>query len=212
MITNLKLINMCKERGIEELVHFTNVTNLPSILDQGLLSREYLDYYFIDYSYNDSYRMDSVKNSVSLSVTSPNYKMFYKLRCANPNTHWAIILLNAIDVLKLDCAFCYTNAANSYITNIPIDDRKTTRAFESMFMDELFGNKRSDIGLELYETTDPQAEILVMETIPVSAIDFIVFDSYGILNQYKPIIEARGISCSVDLGYYRPRRDYEYWR
>ena len=79
-------------------------------------------------------------------------------------------------------------------------------------MDELFGNKRSDIGLELYETTDPQAEILVMETIPVSAIDFIVFDSYGILNQYKPIIEARGISCSVDLGYYRPRRDYEYWR
>lgn len=203
---------MCKERGIEELVHFTNATNLPSILDQGLLSREYLDYYFIDYSYNDSYRMDSVKNSVSLSVTSPNYKMFYKLRCANPNTHWAIILLNAIDVLKLDCAFCYTNAANSYITNIPIDDRKTTRAFESMFMDELFGNKRSDIGLELYETTDPQAEILVMETIPVSAIDFIVFDSYRILNQYKPIIEARGISCSVDLGYYRPRRDYEYWR
>ena len=69
MITNLKLINMCKERGIEELVHFTNVTNLPSILDQGLLSREYLDYYFIDYSYNDSYRMDSVKNSVSLSAS-----------------------------------------------------------------------------------------------------------------------------------------------
>lgn len=212
MTTNLRMINRCKERGIEVFVHFTNVTNLPSILDLGLLPREDLDYYFIDYSYNDSYRMDLVKNSVSLSVSSPNYRMFYKLRCANPNTHWAVILLSAIDVLKLDCAFCYTNAANSCITNIPINNRKTATAFESMFMDELFGNKRSEIGLELYETTDPQAEILVMEPIPVSAIEYIVFDSYAIMNQYKPIIESHGINCSVDVGYYRPRRDYEYWR
>ena len=212
MIPEQNVLKKCKEREIEVLVHFTNVVNLPSILDQGLLSREYLDYFFIDYSYNDSYRMDCAKNSISLSVTSPNYRMFYKLRCHNLNTHWVVILLDAMEVLKLDCAFCYTNAANSLITNIPIESRKTTCAFESMFKDELFGNTRSEIGLELYETTDPQAEILVFDIIPVSAIKYIIFDSYPIMNQYKPLIESHKINYAVDLSYFRPRRDYEFWR
>ena len=206
------ILERCKDRGIDVLVHFTNVTNLPSILNNGLLSREFMDYFFIDYSYNDAFRMDLVKESISLSVSSPNYKMFYRVRCSNLNTKWAVILLDALEVLKLNCIFCYTNAANSCISNMSVESRKSVNAFESMFADELFGNKRSDIGLESYETTDPQAEILVLQPIPVSAIKYIVFDRYEIMNQYKPMIEAQMINCTVDLGYYRPRRDYEFWR
>ena len=212
IMTDMNILKRCKERDIEVFVHFTNVINLPSILSLGLHSREELDNWYVDYSYNDSIRMDEAKDAVSLSVSSPNYRMFYKLRCINPKTQWCVILLDALEILKLDCAFCYTNAASACITDIPIENRKSFDAFEQMFANELFGNKREVTKVEEYETTDPQAEVLVFEPIPVSAIKYIVFDSYDIMNQYKPIISEHSISCAVDRGHYAPRRDYEYWR
>lgn len=33
--------------------------------------------------------------------------------------NWAVIILDVEKVLNLECAFCYTNAANSEITSIP---------------------------------------------------------------------------------------------
>ena len=74
-----QILISAKKRGIEHCVHFTNVLNLPSILSYGLLSKADLEYNWIDYNYNDDLRLDDLEEAISVSITSPNYKMFYQL-------------------------------------------------------------------------------------------------------------------------------------
>lgn len=211
MADNEKIIYSAKLRGIEYFVHFTNVTNLPNILTYGLLARDTLDYNWIDYDFNDELRLDDISNSISLSITSPNYKMFYKLRSENPSKNWVVLILNACEVFKLDCAFCHTNAANSFISNTSIDSRKTYTSFENMFSESHGQLSREQLKLYDNETTDPQAEVLVLDNIPSSAIQFAVFNRYIIKNQYENLFIGTNISYATDQGYFAPRRDYSFW-
>ena len=211
MTDNEKIIHSARLRGIEYFVHFTNVTNLPNILTYGLLTKDTLDYNWIDYDFNDDLRLDDISNSISLSITSPNYKMFYKLRCENPSKKWVVLILNAYEILKLDCAFCHTNAANSSISNTSIDSRKTYTSFKNMFSERPGQLLREQLDLYDNETTDPQAEILVLDNIPSSAIQFAVFNNYIIKNQYENLFIDTNISYAADSGYFAPRRDYSFW-
>lgn len=206
-----KILVSAQRRGIEHLIHFTNALNLPSILSYGLLPKDDLEYNWIDYDYNDELRLDELSDSISVSVTSPNYKMFYQLRCKNPAKKWAVLVLDATQVLNLECAFCYTNAANSNVSSIPLEHRKSFNAFESMFAERGDHVTRQKLTLCPNETTDPQAEILVFDHIPVSAIDFILFNEYQTMQQYSPLLREMNIPHARDLGYYYPRRDHSYW-
>lgn len=188
--TNLKskIADMSRTRGIEYLVHFTQKDNLPSIKKYGLMSRRDLEKSAISFSFNDEQRFDGYPNSISLSVTSTNYKMFWSLRKKNPSAEWAIILLDAYGVLKnYDCAFQSTNAANNNMRAKTIADRKTLAAFESMFYDD---NLRKIRDLKDNEPTDPQAEILCFDTISPKFFKAILFDG--------------------EL--FAPRHDYLYWK
>lgn len=183
-----KIADMSRTRGIEYLVHFTQKDNLPSIKKYGLISRRDLEKLAISFSFNDEQRFDGYPNSVSLSVTSTNYKMFWSLRKKNPSIEWAIILLDAYGVLQnCDCAFQSTNAANNNMRVKPIAERKTLAAFESMFYDD---NLRKIRDLKDNEPTDPQAEILCFDTISPKFFKAILFDG--------------------DL--FVPRHDYCYWK
>ena len=66
------------ENHIKEFVHFTNERNLLSILCRGVLSRKVLQENNIPFEYNDEKRLDGMLDAVSLSVTAPNYLIFYK--------------------------------------------------------------------------------------------------------------------------------------
>lgn len=133
MTNKEKIIKEANERGIEHLVHFTDLSNLKSILRHGLMTRECLNKLNFDYNYNDEERIDGVENSISTSITSPNYKMFYPIRLKDENRDWAIICINAEKVLTLECAFCKTNAASNSVRFILIDYRKKYDAFREMF-------------------------------------------------------------------------------
>ena len=76
----LEIKNFLQERDIDELIHFTCVDNLESILSNGLLSLEDLYYNQIHYYYNDENRLEHKDNAICLSISFPNYKMFYKYR------------------------------------------------------------------------------------------------------------------------------------
>jgi hypothetical protein len=71
---------ICDERDIETLVHFTRVENLSSILQNGLLSRKALETSGQQFLFNDPDRIDGHKEAICLSISFPNYKMFYPIR------------------------------------------------------------------------------------------------------------------------------------
>ncbi len=207
-----KILDELKNRGIEYLVHFTNLNNLESIVTHELLTRECLNRLNIDYDYNDEERIDGIENSISTSITSPNYKMFYPLRLENPSSDWVILFINAEKALKLECAFCKTNAANNNVRFISVDDRKTYDAFKGMFSEIPFFYTREQMELADFETTDPQAEVLLLENIPVNYIDFVIFKDYNTYRKYKSICDNIDIICGNDMGYYYARHDYKYWQ
>ena len=70
-----KVVN---ERDIRWLMHFTRIENLESILENGLLPRNSFERLDIEPLTNDSLRLDGFLEAISLSIQSPNYKMFYK--------------------------------------------------------------------------------------------------------------------------------------
>lgn len=208
IIEKERVFDLIQKRKIKNFVHFTRESNLLSILENGLLSRYTLDEGGINYTYNDEYRFDEELNSVSVSVTWPNYKMFYKLRCENKTENWVVLILDAYKIAKLDCAYCFTNAASNEMTAISLEDKKSSDYFELLFKDDSI---RTQLGLQDNETTDPQAEILVFDDIPVSAIKHIAFLDEKTMEKYSYQLEIIGITCDNEGEYFGPRHDYEYW-
>lgn len=206
-----KIIECAQNRGVEYFVHFTDIDNLEKILLYGLCSRDYLDKNNEAYYYNDEYRLEHCTNAICLSVTSPNYKMFFKLRNDNPEIRWVVLAINAKKVLELDCAFNRTNAANSCMSSIPIKERMTVQAFEDMFY-ERNDYSRQKMRLEDFETTDPQAEILVFDRIPPSYIEFIHFQSIRDYRAFEQLLLQKGIYGGTSSSFFSCRRDYDYWR
>lgn len=156
-----KIQQFCNQRGITSLFHFTHVNNLDSIIHNGLLSRSELNRRNMRYWYQDEYRLDEQLSAISVSISFPNYKMFYSIRKSDPDSEYVVIELSASILWELDCAFCFTNAANYAIKKIPLMDRKNTESLEKMFTPQ-----RRHPCLPPNCPTDPQAEVLVLQSIP----------------------------------------------
>ena len=72
------MLDVIKRRNITELCHFTRVSNYESIMKYGLCSRAYLESHdVLSAEYSDELRLDGYIDAISLSVSFPNYKMFY---------------------------------------------------------------------------------------------------------------------------------------
>ena len=198
-----ELVAFAKSRRIKFLVHFTRLDNLPSIAQNGLLTRKNLDKMSEKYFYNDGNRFDNLQNSLSLSVTFPNYKMFFKYK--GHSTNWAVILLDAEKILaNLPCAFHAANASCNSERYRKLKDRKTLDAFQRMF-DE---GDRDGRNLKDNETTDPQAELICLANIPIEYFVGVVFENSERANEYKKFLP--NIPCRVDKSYFKPRHDWDY--
>ena len=70
---------ICEDRGITTLVHFTRIENLRSILHEGLLDHQsLLKKYGQQFAPNDRKRLDRYKEAICLSISFPNYELFFK--------------------------------------------------------------------------------------------------------------------------------------
>ncbi len=119
-----------EERGIKHLMHFTRVENLPGIRERGLWSRATLGN--DGCVWNDDWRRDKRPHAICLSVSYPNYKMFYDYRLRKGGG-WAVLLLDPCLLWERDCGFVEVNAASSDVWTRPEDELKTVAAFERMF-------------------------------------------------------------------------------
>ena len=135
--------------------------------------------------------------------------MFYKKRQIAKESDWAILLLDPKQIVELPCRFYAKNAACSEMKRkrIPF---KPVMEFEKMFRGEGMEN-REKMGIPSFFTTDPQAEILVMDAIPISAIQTVCFETGITLSRYNNLLCGKGVDVCTDGMYFDKRLDYMYW-
>jgi hypothetical protein len=186
----------CEQRGIQHLTHFTRLENLDSILKHGLVSRAKLDATIEPHAYfvNDDWRGDGCTEANCVSISFPNYQMFYKYRQANLQAQWVVLLLKPDILWELDCAFCRENAASKNVTAIPLTKRKQFSALVEMF-DQYPPVKRDTLPSSY--PSHPQAEVLVFGTIPTQYIDIICCED--------------SIATGKSGFYFDARMDYRNW-
>lgn len=178
-IVSATVFDSSKCKNIDAIYHFTHKSNLSSILEYGILTRTNLNNKNLRYAFNDQMRLDGVLDSISLSFSHPNFKMFYKYRKQTSDDDWVVLKIspsliygkeqqmsNRIEDLNYlnKAVFCNTNAASNKMRNLSIEERMTCNAFLDMF--------ESPIGRALPTYTyDNQAEILYLGNIPVDFIE-----------------------------------------
>jgi hypothetical protein len=160
----------CKERGINELIHFTKIQNVRSILDIGLNSKDYNCEIAKKHKINDRERFDYRTHMISLSISYPNCKMFYRNRMNDRKQKWAVLRLSPSILWELDCLFCPTNAANNTISSSSDKALSGSRALQQMF-----NNKTEN--LRACDPTDSQAEVLVNSHIPTKYIESVLVET-----------------------------------
>ena len=209
---------ICTERGITTLVHFTRIENLQNILQEGLIGRSLLEARRQLFLFNDDSRADGHKEAVCLSISFPNYQMFYGTRRRKEKTEgvddsqWVILLINVKVLWELDCAFCQNNAARKAISRTSLEDRKNPEALKGMFED-FYDIRHQDLLIPQDYPTHPQAEVLVFDPIPVRYIKAIHFWNANAQNQWLPSRTGTDYETScTDQQYFEPRSDYEVWR
>ena len=186
-------------------MHFTEIDNLVSILNNGILSRTRLDKENYDYRYTDDVRMDGLPDWISTSVSFPNSAMFFKKRKNNETASgWVVIMISSSVLLELDTMFMYTNAANSEIKYKDNDLLSSEKAFSAMFTEK---DRQSYIPNNY--TTDLQAEIMIKGAIPAKYIDRLIFKNE---NDESPIInDIPRNTAYKDPSLFAPRDDYMHW-
>ncbi len=200
-----------ESRQIRCLYHYTRISNLPTILENGLCSLTELRCRSISYTANDMDRLDNQPQSISVSVGFPNYLTFYTKR-RESGVDFAILALRPDLLWELDAAFNRSNAASSEMAAMPIGERKTLQAFGSMFGD-LNEVERDKLRLRPYYTTDPQAELLVFERIDPGYIMFVNVENEEVKSEVEKMLAGKPYSRKVSVypDLFRPRSDWRFW-
>ena len=206
-----RILAEIERRGIKQFVHVTDVKNLPSILENGLMTRSALREKSMAFSYTDEDRND-LSGAICLSVTSPNYKMFFMKQSDAPDRKFCILLLDPETIVGLEPTYYPTNAASTGVVGgTGYED------FAALFADEYRGRKRSDLGIGGAYPTDPQAEVQVGASIPASAIKVVAFADQADWKANIDDLKARGIkawSTGIEAGrrLFAQRSDWQHWQ
>ena len=164
-----KIRHFCNERKITNLIHFTKIENIIGILDIGINSQSYNYEIAKKHRINDTGRFDYRTHMISLSISYPNDKMFYKYRKNDPLQQWVVLCISPSVLWELDCLFCPTNAANSSISSASDESLSGSLALEKLF------SQQTDKLKSCYPY-DSQAEVLVNNHIPSRYIQSIFID------------------------------------
>ncbi|CAI8703600.1 DUF4433 domain-containing protein [Pseudomonas sp. IT-P2] len=182
-----------QELKIPQLVHFTRAANLPTILKHGLYPLSRKDEIGITPLINDQLRLDGHLDGTSLSVSFPNFRMFYKYRQENPGIEWVVLGIKPSVLWEKDCAFCCHNAADNRISEQQLANLKTLGAFQGMFAEIEGHQTRTEQRLKPFDPTDSQAEVLVFDIIEPELIFGVIFENAKALSASKQICGDRDI-------------------
>jgi hypothetical protein len=137
--------------------------------------------------------------------------MFYKLNNTNQK-EWVVLTIEPCILWEFDCAFFETNAASNSAKKIALSRRKEYSSLVQMFADYP-PNKRQDLGIPNNYTTNPQAEVLVLEPIDSKYITEIHFYDRTVMEMW--LDENKGNYTQrfiVSREYFGPRVDWAKWQ
>jgi hypothetical protein len=175
-------------------------------MQHGLLPRSVLSQRNIPFTFNDTMRLDNAQESTSVSISFPNYKMFYRLRQSDANAPWVVLTI-APDILwTLRCAFCKANAASNAVRFQDMQTRMTLQALEELFAD--FPHKKRG-NIPASYPTSPQAEVLVFDPIPATMIRTVCVRSQPDVLRVQP--QAGRVGCIVKPDVFNRRCDWANW-
>lgn len=174
-----------ERRGIPHLVHFTRCENLRSIFRHGLLSVSDCRAQGIHAVRNDMMRLDGKPEGISLSVTFPNYRMFYKYRQVEPTADWAVLLLSVSILWEKECAFFKYNAADARMRGLSREHSATALALREMFENS---SAPRPPWLRPYDPVDPQAEVMAYEAIEPDLIETVAFETKDAAEKWKSVL------------------------
>jgi hypothetical protein len=158
-----------RRRGINKLFHFTHVSNLDSILKEGIRPRWELFQSAKEYEQSDPDRYDGFLEGFCVSLTKPNIFLFNK---KNREKAFKLVVLEiaANSLLTQPFVAFPTNAAHS--TSLEGVKRNPKRylgidGLSGMFLGDSLRNR---LHISDNEPTDLQSEILFFETIAPTKI------------------------------------------
>ena len=169
-----------EERGIEYLVHFTDMANISSIKRNGLLSRAFLQRRGMGFRFNDNVRLDDSLDYISLSITNHNKDVYQSFVKKGSIQRGAFIYIDASILYKEsnDRLYCVTNAASAKCPK-----GRTLLDLEQMFDDVVYfkanGIEQQKVRYDKAgnEPTHEQAEILYQGSIDPKYIIRIEYSS-----------------------------------
>ncbi|WP_315923217.1 DarT ssDNA thymidine ADP-ribosyltransferase family protein [Mesorhizobium sp. SP-1A] len=146
-------------RGIQGLLHFTQIWNLHGIVTHGLLSRTALNERGLDAYGSSGHRRDLKDQAISLSISAVYPKMFMAKQQSVGHPHWVIILLDPSILWTHRCRFLCRNAGKKEIKN--------HRGFLGgpWGFSEIFTEDGRPSGMPNSLPTYPDAEVQVYEPI-----------------------------------------------
>lgn len=189
-------------RSIDRIVHFTPLNNVRQVMQFGLIPREYLELEVVRLAlgptFPDELRLDTTPHYNCLSLTHPNYKMFFAKRRASHSTRWAVLEFSSDILLKLWSECCPTNSASG----APVLEGAI--GMQSMF---IFQNLREELRLSTNMTTDPQAEVLCDSALSASEVKHVWVEHESDL----AYLANQGIHAELDTKLFGPRHDFKFW-
>ncbi len=126
------------DNKIKAIYHFTNISNLESIMKYGICNRKYMNENKINYEYTDANRFDKQIDCISLSINQTNKSMLMSKTNKFYND-WIIIELDAEQIINNfynEICYCKNNAASSEMINLLKNNKeylKSVSAFKNMF-------------------------------------------------------------------------------
>lgn len=198
VVSRQQIRDVADRRKIQYLVHFTPIANLALILRHGLLPRTVMNRHVprIPFVEVDQFRYDGEHSRVSASVSFPNWKMFFKKR-NDPSlpAPWVVLVIKASVLWERECLFVKTNAAKS---GGALDDARakghSADALEEMFTATHAARKQS---MYANWTTDPQAEVLVHQGVPVDYFAGVVVSDETVRLLAMEVVDQAGLALEV---------------
>ncbi|MEM5387886.1 DarT ssDNA thymidine ADP-ribosyltransferase family protein [Paraburkholderia phymatum] len=200
--------NFVTQRGIRNLLHFTRLNNLPSILQHGIIPRSVLTDRHLQFEFNDAYRYDGHLHATCFTIGWPNYKMFWPLRCDNPGVEWAVIECAPAILWEKPCVFSAENAASNAARQIDAALRTGVPGITAMYAEVLGKPTRADMRLPTDYPTNPQAEVLVCDVVEPTYFRRIHIEDAAARTLYAGTYPG----MRFDTGWEGPRMDYPHWR
>ena len=192
---DVALLEAATRRNIKGLVHFTRIDALSHLPKYGLLSRLACGALGVPCTENDDERFDHLLDHISLSISWPNWQLFYRFRKSTSTTDeaWCVLVLHPNVIWTLDCIFTAENAASSRESHLSIEDRQGVSGFARLFDDSGvagLGLTRTQLGIPDHMPTSHQAEVLARRCVPWNRVLRIVVSTSGAKRRACAVLPA----------------------